>query len=626
MLSVNVPSMPDLDTASDTGPSTTDNNTNDNTPTFNGTSDANSLVKVGAWVDGNANTVIEDSEVSNIVEAITNGSGNYSATLGTLADGNYQIVAKAYDELGNPSEGSNNGWSNPLSIVIDTTIAATTTDLATASDSVSPNTVLPGTNTDDVTNIDVPVFQGTAEPGATIEVFDGANSTPIATATANETGNWVTSPLAVALTDGVHSITARATDGFGNMSTSGPLLVTIDTIVSINAAPGMTAATDSGSSSTDNITNDNTPTFTGMTEDDAPRNAYVELLLDGTTVIATGNASSGAWTLTPAGAISDGTHTVEARVTDHAGNVNTSEPITIVIDTVSPNAVNDAASTNEDTPVTLNVVANDTDTIDPSLTVTGVTNGSNGTVVNNDNGTVTYTPNLNFNGTDTFTYTITDDGGLTDTATVNITVNPVNDAPAAVNDTASTNEDTPVTTVNVLANDTDVDERRSRRPASRRSPKARTARLSATAMGRLPTRQTPTSTARIRSPTRSPTATSSNTATVNITVNPSVVVTGPSSANDGQTLTYTFTTTDPVAVGPYTRTITSSNPLDVVTPVSFNPTTGSGSFTVKFHGPVGTSTSILTVNVSEAGGAPTGSGTLSRNCEQHVPSNGHRGE
>ena len=361
---------------------------------------------MGAWVDGNANTVIEDSEVSNIVEAITNGSGNYSATLGTLADGNYQIVAKAYDELGNPSEGSNNGWSNPLSIVIDTAIAATTIDLATASDSVSPNTVLPGTDTDDLTNINTPVFQGTAEPGATIEVFDGANPTPIATATANETGNWVTSPLAVALTDGVHSITAKATDGFGNMSTSGPLLVTIDTIVSTNTAPGMTAATDSGSSSSDNITNDNTPTFTGMTEDDAPRNAYVELLLDGTTVIATGNASSGAWSLTPAGAISDGTHTVEARVTDHAGNVSTSEPITIVIDTVSPNAVNDAASTNEDTPVTLNVVANDTDTIDPSLTVTGVTNGSNGTVVNNDNGTVTYTPNLNFSGTDTFTYTV----------------------------------------------------------------------------------------------------------------------------------------------------------------------------------------------------------------------------
>jgi large repetitive protein len=152
-------------------------------------------------------------------------------------------------------------------------LSATTIDLATASDSVSPNTVLPGTDTDDLTKINIPVFQGTAEPNATIEVFDGTHPTPIATATANELGNWVTSPLAIALPDDVHSITAKATDGLGNMSTSSPLLVTIDTIVTINTAPGMTTGSDSGSSSTDNITNVNTPTFAGMTEDDAPRNA-----------------------------------------------------------------------------------------------------------------------------------------------------------------------------------------------------------------------------------------------------------------------------------------------------------------------------------------------------------------
>jgi hypothetical protein len=336
-------------------------------------------------------------------------------------------------------------------------LSATTIDLAAASDSVSPNTILPGTDTDDVTNISTPVFQGTADPDTTIEVFDGTNPTPIATATANETGDWVTSPLAVALIDDVHSITAKASDGLGNISTSGTLFVTIDTIVVTNTTPVMTAATDSGSSSSDNITNDNTPTFAGMTEDDAPNNAYVELLLDGTTVIATGNASSGVWTLTPMSATSDGTYTVQARVTDHTGNVSTSAPATIVIDTISPNAVDDAASTNEDTPVTIDVVANDTDTVDPSLTVTGVINGSNGTVVNNDNGTVSYTPNLNFNGTDAFTYTVTDDAGNSATATVTITVTGVNDAPTAVNDTASTDEDTPVTTDNVLTNDTDVD-------------------------------------------------------------------------------------------------------------------------------------------------------------------------
>ena len=69
------------------------------------------------------------------------------------------------------------------------------------------------------------------------------------------------------------------------------------------------------------------------------------------------------------------------------------------------------------------------------VTVTATTDGANGTVTT-DGTTVTYTPNLNFNGTDTFTYTITDDGGLTDTATVNITVNPsvVVTGPSSAND------------------------------------------------------------------------------------------------------------------------------------------------------------------------------------------------
>jgi VCBS repeat-containing protein len=71
-------------------------------------------------------------------------------------------------------------------------------------------------------------------------------------------------------------------------------------------------------------------------------------------------------------------------------------------------------------------------------------------------GSVTYTPNANFNGTDSFAYTVSDGNGGTSIATVNVTVNPVNDAPVANNDTATTNEDTPVS-VNVVANDSDVE-------------------------------------------------------------------------------------------------------------------------------------------------------------------------
>ena len=71
-------------------------------------------------------------------------------------------------------------------------------------------------------------------------------------------------------------------------------------------------------------------------------------------------------------------------------------------------------------------------------------------------GTLDFTPDANFNGTDTVTYTVTDGAGGTDTATVTITVNPVNDGPTALDDTASVDEDGSVT-IGVLANDSDID-------------------------------------------------------------------------------------------------------------------------------------------------------------------------
>ncbi|MER9425893.1 cadherin-like domain-containing protein, partial [Mesorhizobium sp. M0317] len=65
--------------------------------------------------------------------------------------------------------------------------------------------------------------------------------------------------------------------------------------------------------------------------------------------------------------------------------------------------VGDSATTNEDTPVTTNVLANDT--FEGTPVVTGVTQGANGTVTNNNDGTVTYAANPDFNGTDSYTYT-----------------------------------------------------------------------------------------------------------------------------------------------------------------------------------------------------------------------------
>jgi VCBS repeat-containing protein len=128
--------------------------------------------------------------------------------------------------------------------------------------------------------------------------------------------------------------------------------------------------------------------------------------------------------------------------------------------TQSPVAVSDTATTNEDTPVLIHILANDSDadgSVDPS-TVAITDSPDHGTVqVNALTGVVTYTPAQDFFGADTFRYTVRDNTGLiSNEATVTITISPVNDAPVAQNDSAAKNEDTAVL-INILANDTDMD-------------------------------------------------------------------------------------------------------------------------------------------------------------------------
>jgi VCBS repeat-containing protein len=121
-----------------------------------------------------------------------------------------------------------------------------------------------------------------------------------------------------------------------------------------------------------------------------------------------------------------------------------------------PEAVDDSASTNEDTSVNIAVLANDKDVENSSLTPTNVSDPPNGSVTVNPNGTITYTPDANYFGTtDSFTYTADDGTDESEPATVSLTVNSVNDVPVANTDTESTDEDTPLNK-NVLTNDTDV--------------------------------------------------------------------------------------------------------------------------------------------------------------------------
>lgn len=104
--------------------------------------------------------------------------------------------------------------------------------------------------------------------------------------------------------------------------------------------------------------------------------------------------------------------------------------VTITVNPVNdpPVANDDSGATVEDTPVTIDVLANDTDVDGDALVVDSVTQGANGSVTNNGLD-VTYSPNPGFAGTDTFTYVASDGNGGTDTATVTVTVDAVNDPP-----------------------------------------------------------------------------------------------------------------------------------------------------------------------------------------------------
>jgi VCBS repeat-containing protein len=125
-----------------------------------------------------------------------------------------------------------------------------------------------------------------------------------------------------------------------------------------------------------------------------------------------------------------------------------------------PAVVNDSYSTNEDTSLTITapgVLANDTDIDNNSLSVVLVTGPAHGLLTLNTDGSFTFMPDANWNGTDIFSYKANDVSADSELASVTITVDPVNDAPAALDDTYGTKEDTVliVAPPGLLSNDTD---------------------------------------------------------------------------------------------------------------------------------------------------------------------------
>src|SRR4029077_11088589 len=160
--------------------------TNDNTLTLTGSAEANATVKVydGATLLGSATA---------------DGSGNWSYTTAALANGAHSLTATATDVAGNTSAAS-----AALNVTIDTSVSVTPAIASYSTDS--------GVVGDHITNDNTLTLVGSTEAGSVVKVYDGA--TLLGSATADGSGNW--SYTTAALTNGVHSLTATATDVAGN--------------------------------------------------------------------------------------------------------------------------------------------------------------------------------------------------------------------------------------------------------------------------------------------------------------------------------------------------------------------------------------------------------------------------
>jgi len=372
---------PDLITAHDSGASSTDNITNVIQPTLN----------LGAGLIAGQVTAVEVSiDGAPVAGTYDTATGNFVLAQ-PLAAGGHTVSYKLIDAAGNFSAAS-----PTLNLTIDTTAPAAPA-ITGVTDDAAPvtGTVANAGNTNDTT----PTLTGTAEANATVALYNGAAL--LGTTVADANGAWTFTP-GTALTEGAYSVTAKATDAAGNQSAASTARsFSVDTTAPATpvAAPNLTAATDTGSSSTDDITNDTTPSFAiGQFPADV---SSVKLLVDGVEVAATYNASTGE--VTPNSPLADGAKSITYQYVDPAGNVSASSTaLSITIDATTPAAPAITGVTDNAAPVT-GTVANAGNTNDTTPTLTGTAeanatvalyNGATllGTTVADANGAWTFTP------------------------------------------------------------------------------------------------------------------------------------------------------------------------------------------------------------------------------------------
>lgn len=361
------------------------------------------------------------------------GTFTYTPTLGYQGTDSFTYVAK---------DGS--GQSAPITVSL---------------------TIIPGGNVAPVTTADA--YDATEDETLTISAAqgvlandldpDGDPFTAVVLAlptkgslTLNEDGSFVYVPNANA--NGTDTFTYRASDGFFSQPTTVTITIapTPDAPVAVADAysgdPGLTLTVTAAQGVLANDTDPDGDTLTA-TLISAPATGSLTL-----------NAN-GSFTFVP---VSTGVVTFSYRATD--GVLNSPAVTVTIILNAAPVVVAESYSTAEDTALTVGaatgLLSNDSDPEGSPLTAAVASQPASGAVTVNADGSFTYTPNTNYNGTDSFTYRASDGVRTSAPATVTVIVTPVNDPPTALNDNYTVGQNETATVIasqGVLANDTDPD-------------------------------------------------------------------------------------------------------------------------------------------------------------------------
>jgi uncharacterized repeat protein (TIGR02059 family) len=359
------PPTPTVDAGSDSGVQG-DGHTNDDTPTLNGTSEANASIKL---YDSDGNTVLGDT--------VADGSGNWSITSSKLSEGSHTLTVIQTDSGKNASQPSNS-----LTLTIDTEVdAPTTLSLDAGSDS--------GKLGDGITNDGTPTITGLAEANATVKLYDSDGTTVLGTTTTDGSGEW--SITSSALLTGTHKLTAIQTDRAGNVSTaSDTFLYTLDTIGPVGMALSTTSVQKSAATNGSTVATLSATDDTSITYDFTIGNGTIDadngkFTVSGTSLVAAQNLNAG-------------TYHIYMKATDAAGNdafqifaIDVTDAPGVTSIARAGSSIVPTATTSVDYTVTFSQAVTGVDISDFVLTTTGTAAGVVNTAVVGSGDTYTIT-------------------------------------------------------------------------------------------------------------------------------------------------------------------------------------------------------------------------------------------